>query len=118
MGWIYIIIGGVFEIGWVVGLKLSEGFTQFIPSIITAILIMVSLWAIAKAMNFLPMGTVYTAFTGIGTVGTSIIGMMYFEEPVEWLRLLFLTLLIIGIIGLKGASSSKYTDTTTVKGES
>ncbi|KON91695.1 hypothetical protein AF331_04140 [Rossellomorea marisflavi] len=101
MGWIYVIIGGILEIGWATGLSLSEGFTKPVPSIITAILILISFYFFSNSMKLLPIGTAYAVFTGIGAAGTAIVGMFILGDGVSTLKILFVALLIFGIIGLK-----------------
>jgi quaternary ammonium compound-resistance protein SugE len=101
MGWFYLIIAGVLEIGWAVGLKLSHGWTRFWPSVITLVLILFSYIFLSLALRTLPLGTAYAVWTGIGAVGVAIIGMFLFGEPREFLRLVFISLIVGGIVGLK-----------------
>jgi quaternary ammonium compound-resistance protein SugE len=101
MGWLYVIIGGILEIGWATGLSLSEGFTKPVPSIITALLILVSFYFFSNSMRLLPIGTAYAVFTGIGAAGTAVIGMFFLNEGVSILKIAFISLLIFGVIGLK-----------------
>ncbi|WRP04859.1 multidrug efflux SMR transporter [Rossellomorea aquimaris] len=101
MGWIYVIIGGILEIGWATGLSLSKGFTKPVPSIITALLILVSFYFFSNSMRLLPIGTAYAVFTGIGAAGTAVVGMVFLNEGISALKVAFITLLIFGVIGLK-----------------
>ncbi|MFB9326892.1 DMT family transporter [Paenibacillus aurantiacus] len=101
MGWIYVFIGGLFEIGWAYGLRASEGFTKPIPSALTVITLAISFYLFAKAMRMLEIGTAYAVYTGIGTAGTAIIGMLVLGEPADALRIFFVALLVGGIIGIK-----------------
>ena len=101
MHWIIILIAGLFEISWAVGLKFSHGFTQIIPSIITVVCMVASFYFLALALKHLPLGTAYAIWTGIGTVGTVIFGIIFFKEPVTVTRLLCIALIISGITGLK-----------------
>ncbi|MED4730845.1 Quaternary ammonium compound-resistance protein SugE [compost metagenome] len=107
MAWLYVFIGGIIEIGWVLGLKYSNGFTLLVPSILTVISLIISFFFFTKSMKLLPIGTAYAVFTGIGTAGTVIIGMLLLGESASFLRILFILLLIGGIIGLKLISSDE-----------
>lgn len=101
MGWIYLFLAGISEICWAIGIKLSKGFTEPLPSIITIILILVSFFLFAKAMQTIPAGTAYAVFTGIGAAGTAVIGMIFFNENTNFGRIVFFLLLIFGIVGLQ-----------------
>ncbi|MCX7797660.1 MAG: multidrug efflux SMR transporter [Melioribacter sp.] len=101
MGWLYIIIASIFEISWAVGLKYSNGLTQFKESIFTVITMLLSFYFLSQGVKYIPIGTAYAVWTGIGAVGTAIYGILFFNEPKDLLRLLFIFLIIIGIIGLK-----------------
>ncbi|HOI28275.1 MAG TPA: multidrug efflux SMR transporter [Melioribacteraceae bacterium] len=101
MAWIYILIASVFEISWAVGLKYSQGFTQLKPSIFTAVTMILSYIFLAMGTKTLPIGTAYAVWTGIGAVGTAIYGMLFFDEPKELIRIFFIFLIVIGIIGLR-----------------
>ena len=92
---------GLLEIGWAVGLKFSAGFTRPVPSLLTAASIVASLVLLGLAMRTLPMGTAYATWTGVGTVGTAILGMLLFGEPASAARLGCLGLIVAGILGLK-----------------
>lgn len=105
MAWVYLIIGGILEVGWALGLKFSEAFTKPVPSVITIVLIIFSFYFFSKSMKWLPIGTAYAIFTGIGAAGTAFIGMMYLGEKVSFWKIFFIVLLLICVIGLKLASS-------------
>jgi len=101
MAWIYLIVGGLFECGWAVGLKYTEGFTKLIPTVITLVSMGLSFWGLSVAMKTIPVGTAYAVWTGIGAVGVAVIGMIFLGESREILRILSLLLIIAGIVGLK-----------------
>ena len=101
MAWTYLVIAGVFECFWAVGLKYSEGFTRLVPSLLTVIAMAVSLWLLAVAMKTIPVGTAYAVWTGIGAVGVAVIGMLLLGEPRDIMRILCLLLIVSGIVGLK-----------------
>lgn len=101
MHWVYLFIAGLFEISWAVGLKFTHGFTQLIPSILTVIGMIASFYFLALALKNLPLGTAYAIWTGIGTVGTVILGIILFKEPVTIMRLFCIALIACGITGLK-----------------
>jgi len=104
MPWLLLIIAGLFEIGWAVGLKYTEGFTRLWPSIGTAAAMVVSLVLLGIAMKALPVGTAYAVWVGVGAVGTVILGIVLFGEPADVLRLVSVGLIIAGIVGLKLAT--------------
>lgn len=99
--WIILFVAGIFEIGWAVLLKYSHGFTRLWPSVVTAICLGISMFLLGYAVRVLPIGTAYGVWTGIGAVGTAILGIVLFNESKELIRVLFIFLIIIGIIGLK-----------------
>ena len=101
MHWMFLFIAGLFEISWAVGLKFSHGFTQIIPSILTVVGMVASFYFLALALRNLPLGTAYAIWTGIGTIGTVIFGIVLFKEPVTAMRLICIALIISGITGLK-----------------
>lgn len=101
MHWLYLLIAGLFEISWAIGLKFSHGFTQIIPSIITVICMILSFYFLAVALKNLPLGTAYAIWTGIGTLGTVILGIILFKEPCTAMRLICISLILSGITGLK-----------------
>lgn len=101
IAWIVLIIAGLFEICWAIGLKYSEGFTKLIPSVFTLLTLGISMFLLARASQTLPIGTAYGVWVGVGALGTATLGIVLFHEPVSALRLFFLALLLISIIGLK-----------------
>ena len=101
MAWIILFIAGLFEIGWAVGLKFTEGFTRPIPIALTAISLALSMGLLGWAVKTLPLGTAYAVWTGIGAVGTAIVGIVVFKEPATAARLACLALIVAGILGLK-----------------
>lgn len=101
MSWIYLFFAGLFEIGWAVGLKYTHGFTRLMPSVLTIAAMGVSLFLLGLALRSLPLGTAYAIWTGIGTIGTAILGIMLFSEPAEALRLVCIGMIAAGIVGLK-----------------
>jgi quaternary ammonium compound-resistance protein SugE len=105
MGWIYLLLAGLFEIGWAVGLKESHGFTRFWPAVATVACLAVSLGFLGLALRGLPLGSAYAVWTGIGTMGTAVLGMLVYGEPATALRLGCLVLIAAGIAGLKLLSS-------------
>lgn len=101
MHWMYLFIAGLFEISWAVGLKFTHGFSQIIPSVLTVIGMIASFYFLALALKHLPLGTAYAIWTGIGTIGTVIFGIIIFKEPVTAMRLVCIALIVSGITGLK-----------------
>lgn len=101
MSWVILIIAGLFEIGWAVGLKYTEGFTRLWPTIGTLASMAISLGLLGVALRTLPLGTAYAVWTGVGTVGTAILGMVLFGEAADAIRLACIGLIIAGIVGLK-----------------
>ncbi len=104
MAWVYLGVAGLFEIGWAIGLKYSDGFSKPLPSFLTVVAMGFSLWLLAVAMKTIPVGTAYAVWTGIGAVGVAVLGMVLFGESREILRVLCLFLIIAGIVGLKVVS--------------
>lgn len=101
MAWIILLIAGVFEIGWAVGLKYTEGFTKPIPTALTAVSLVLSMALLGWSVKTLPLGTAYAVWTGVGAVGTAIVGIVLFKEPATAARLVCLGLIVAGILGLK-----------------
>lgn len=101
MIWIILFIAGLFEVAWAVGLKYTQGFTRFWPSAFTIMAMVISVWLLAISLKKLPVGTAYAIWTGIGAVGTIILGIILFGESASFLRLFCLTLIIMGMVGLK-----------------
>jgi quaternary ammonium compound-resistance protein SugE len=104
MAWVILCIAGLFEIGWAIGLKYTDGFTRLWPSLATAAAMIVSLALLGLALKSLPVGTAYAVWTGVGAVGTALLGMLLFNEPVQAARLTSIGLIVAGIVGLKLAS--------------
>ena len=104
MAWIYLLIAGVFETVWAMGLKYSAGFTKLVPSLVTVVGMGISVYFLALAAKILPIGTAYAVWTGIGAVGAVILGMVLFNEPRDLARIGFLLLIVVGIVGLKFVS--------------
>ena len=101
MAWVVLFVAGLLEVGWAVGLKYSEGLSRPVPTLLTGIALLASMGLLASAMRTLPLGTAYAVWTGIGTVGTAILGIMLFREPATAMRLLCIALILAGIGGLK-----------------
>ena len=101
MAWVLLIIAGLLEAGWAIGLKYTDGFTKPLPSVLTIAGIVVSMVLLAQAARTLPIGTAYAVWVGIGAAGAAILGMWLLKEPVSAARLFFLALLLVAIIGLK-----------------
>ncbi|WP_181304454.1 quaternary ammonium compound efflux SMR transporter SugE [Rufibacter sp. XAAS-G3-1] len=99
--WLYLIVAGICEIGWAIGLKYTEGFTKLWPTVITVVIMILSFVLLAQAMRTLPVGTAYASWTGIGAVGTVVLGMVLFNEPKDAVRLICIGLIIAGVLGLK-----------------
>jgi quaternary ammonium compound-resistance protein SugE len=101
MAWIYLFLAGIFEVGWAIGLKYTEGFTRLTPTVLTVASMVVSLGLLGLALKSLPVGTAYAVWTGIGTVGTALLGIYLLGEPATAMRLACIGLIVSGIIGLK-----------------
>jgi len=106
MAWILLILAGLFEVGWAIGLKYTEGFTRFWPTAWTVLAMIISLALLGIAMKSLPVGTAYSVWVGVGAVGTVILGIALFGEPANPARLISVGLIVAGIIGLKLATSA------------
>ncbi len=105
MAWGILFLAGLLEIGWAVGLKYSEGFTRPLPTLATAAALVASMTLLGVALRSLPLGTAYAVWTGIGTIGTAILGIVLFREPVDAVRLVCIALITAGILGLKFVAS-------------
>lgn len=105
MAWTYLVVAGLFECGWAVGLKYTEGFTKLIPSLLVVTAMGISLWLLSVSMKTIPVGTAYAVWTGIGAVGVAIMGMFLFGESRDVMRIVCLLLIVSGIFGLRLASS-------------
>lgn len=106
MNWLILVLAGLFEIVWAIGLKYTDGFTKLWPTIGTVTAMVISVGLLGLAMKSLPVGTAYAVWVGVGAVGTAILGIVLFNESANWGRLLSLLLIIIGIVGLKLATPS------------
>jgi quaternary ammonium compound-resistance protein SugE len=104
MAWFYLVVAGIFEIGWAIGLKYTEGFSRLWPSVGTVIAMTLSFWFLALSLRTIPIGTGYAVWTGIGATGTAILGMFLFEESSDLQRVLSIGAIVAGIVGLKLAS--------------
>ena len=105
MAWVCLFFASLFEIGWAIGLKYSQGFTRLWPSVLTICAMITSMGLLAFAVRTIPVGTGYAVWTGVGAVGTAVLGMFLFEEPATPSRLFFLLLIVGGVIGLKFTTS-------------
>ena len=101
MAWFYLIVAGLLETGWAIGLKYTEGFTRPLPSVLTGLAIAASMFLLALAAKTIPIGTAYSIWVGIGAVGAVILGIILFNEPRDFARMFFVGLLIVSLIGLK-----------------
>jgi quaternary ammonium compound-resistance protein SugE len=101
MAWLLLIVAGLFEVGWALGLKYSDGFTRLVPSVLTIASMAVSLALLGLALRVLPLGTAYGVWTGIGTIGTALLGLWLFGESTAVPRLVCIGLIVVGIVGLK-----------------
>ncbi len=106
MTWFILLLAGILEVCWAIGLKYTDGFSRFWPSVVTVIAILASLWLLGIAVKTIPVGTAYTVWVGIGAVGTAILGILLFNEAVSVTRLISLALIIAGLIGLKLSASA------------
>jgi quaternary ammonium compound-resistance protein SugE len=104
MAWILLIVAGLFEIAWAIGLKYTDGFTRALPTAGTIAAMVISVWLLGIAMKTLPVGTAYSVWVGVGAAGTVILGIILFKEPANALRLISVALVIAGIVGLKVAT--------------
>jgi quaternary ammonium compound-resistance protein SugE len=101
MAWLILLVAGLLEVGWAVGLKYTQGFTRLGPTLLTGASMVASLGLLGLALKSLPLGTAYAVWTGIGTIGTAVLGILLFDEPAEALRLAAIGLIVLGIVGLK-----------------
>jgi quaternary ammonium compound-resistance protein SugE len=104
MAWVILFLAGLFETGWAIGLKYTEGFTRLWPTVWTVVAMAISLWLLGIALKTLPVGTAYSVWVGVGAVGTVVLGIALLEEPANAARLISIGLIIAGIIGLKLAT--------------
>lgn len=105
MAWVYLVLAGLLEVVWAMGLKYSEGFSRLWPSLITVVAMVASFWLLATALKQIPLGTGYAVWVGIGAVGTALLGMLVLKEPATVARLVCIGLIIAGIAGLKLTSN-------------
>ena len=105
MVWIILLLAGILEIAWAVGLKYSNNFTRPLPSALTIIAMIISIWLLSYSMKTLPIGTAYAIWTGIGIVGTFLLGIVLFNEPMDIGRIICAGLIVLGIVGLKVLST-------------
>jgi len=104
LAWLLLFCAGLFEVGWAIGLKYTDGFTRLGPTLLTVASMVASLWLLGLALKTLPIGTGYAVWTGIGTIGTALLGIVLFSEPATALRLACIALIVMGILGLKFAA--------------
>jgi len=107
MAWNYLVVAGLFECGWAIGIKYTDGFTKLVPSLLTVSAMAISFWLLSVAMKTIPVGTAYAVWTGIGAVGVAVLGMVLFGELRDIMRVICLLLIVSGIVGLKLVSSSQ-----------
>lgn len=101
MTWIILVLAGLFEIVWAVGLKYTHGFTRLAPSLVTVGGMIISFWLLAFSMKTLPLGTAYAVWVGIGTIGAFVAGIILFGESAGWMRIASVALIVLGLVGLK-----------------
>ncbi|BCO31556.1 multidrug transporter [Thiohalobacter sp. COW1] len=104
MAWVILVVAGIFEVGWAIGLKYTEGFTRLWPTVGTVMAMAISLWLLGVAMKTLPVGTAYAVWVGVGAVGTVLLGILLLGEPATAARLVSVGLIVSGIVGLKLAT--------------
>jgi len=104
MAWIILVVAGLFEVGWAIGLKYTEGFTRLWPTVWTVVAMIISLWLLGIAMKSLPVGTAYSIWVGVGAVGTVVLGILLLGESAHAARLVSVAFIIAGIVGLKLAT--------------
>lgn len=105
MAWGYLFLAAVFEIGMAIALKLNEGWTRLVPSVLAVLCGLISIYLLALSMRTLPVGTAYAVWTGTGAVGIATLGILFFHEAASFLRIFFLVLTFVGIMGLRFAST-------------
>ncbi len=104
MAWIYLVVAGLFEVVWAIGLKYTEGWTRLWPGVGTLAAMVVSFWCLSQSLKSIPIGTGYAIWTGIGAVGAAALGIVLFGDSASWPRLLCIGLIVSGVIGLKMVS--------------
>lgn len=101
MAWFYLLVAGILEVVWAVGMKYSEGWTKLYPSIFTIVSMIIGFYFLSLSVKTLPLGTAYAVWTGIGTIGTVIFGIIFFKEPFDLIKAICILLIVAGIVGLK-----------------
>ncbi|MDF2388781.1 quaternary ammonium compound efflux SMR transporter SugE, partial [Nostoc ellipsosporum NOK] len=101
MAWVYLVIAGLLEIAWAIGLKYTQGFTKLVPSIITIVCVILSFALLSISLRTLPVGTAYAVWTGIGAIGTAVLGIVLFREPATLGRMICISLIVAGVVGLR-----------------
>lgn len=101
MAWFYLFVAGILEIVWAVAMKYSEGWTKLYPSLFTLVSMAIGIYFLSLAVKSLPLGTAYAVWTGIGTIGTVVYGVIFFKEPLDVVRIVCIVLIVTGIVGLK-----------------
>jgi quaternary ammonium compound-resistance protein SugE len=101
LAWILLFLAGGLEVAWAIGIRYTDGFTKLVPSVVTIAIASASFYLLAQAVKVLPVGTAYAVWSGMGAVGVAVLGIFLFNESVHWSRLLFLSLIVVGIVGLK-----------------
>jgi quaternary ammonium compound-resistance protein SugE len=101
MNWIILFIAGIFEITWVISMKFSDGFTRLVPSLFTVVFAVLSMGLLSVSLKTLPVGTAYAIWTGIGATGTALLGIILFDESKDFMRIFFMLLIFIGLVGLR-----------------
>ena len=104
MAWLIVIVAGLFEVGWAIGLKYTDGFSRLWPTVATVVAMVLSVWLLSIGMKTLPVGTAYSVWVGVGAIGTVVLGIVLFGEPANAARLLSVALIVAGIVGLKLAT--------------
>ena len=104
MAWILLVVAGLLEVVWAIGLKYTDGFTKTLPTTVTIAAMIASVWLLGVAMKSLPVGTAYSVWVGVGAVGTVVLGIILFREPANAARLVSIGLIVAGIVGLKLAT--------------
>lgn len=107
MSWVILLVAGVFEIGWAIGLKYTEGFTKPLPSVLTVIMLVTSVGLLSMAARTLPIGTAYAVWVGVGAMGAAALGIVLFDEPLTAPRVFFLSLMLVAIVGLKATNAPR-----------
>lgn len=104
MAWVILVVAGLFEVGWAIGMKYTEGFSRLWPTIWTVLAMIISVWLLGIAMKSLPVGTAYSVWVGVGAIGTVILGIALLGDPVNAARLISVALIVAGIVGLRLAT--------------